>query len=39
MGAGLNTGYLLGGSLYGDDPVPYLGGNSGGGLIDPSLFK
>jgi len=39
MGAGLNTGYLLGGSLYGDDPVPYLGGNSGGGLIDPRLFK
>jgi len=39
MGAGLNTGYLLGGSLYGDDPVPYLGGNSGGGLIDPRLYK
>lgn len=39
MGASFNTGYLLGGSLYGDDPVPYLGGNSGGGLIDPRLYK
>lgn len=39
MGAGLNTGYLLGGSLFGDDPVPYLGGNSGEGLIDPRLYK
>ncbi len=39
MGASFNTGYLLGGSLYGDAPVPYLGGNSGGGLIDPRLYK
>jgi len=39
MGAVLNTGSLLGGSLYGDDSVPYLGGNSGGGLVDPRLYK
>jgi len=37
MGAGLNTGYLLGDSLFGDDPVPYLGGNAGGGA--PRLSK
>jgi hypothetical protein len=39
MGAVLNTGSLLGGSLYGDDSVPYLGGNSGGGLVDPRLYN
>ncbi len=37
MGAGLNTGHLLGGSLFGDDPIPYLGGNAGGGI--PRLPK
>lgn len=39
MGAGLNTGYLLGGALYGDAPVPYLGGVTGRGVIDPRVYK